>query len=538
MDDFYFGLIVGSGWAGGVLLLVTVVTVFLSARKVKKFRTENDALKPLERYKHISDLDAEAARIIQNGWQEGEAHKAQAKAEIESWRAWIEHEKSAAVAEKETLIAESKEQRAKSAARAEELEARAVAAVRAATAEASRIIEEANVRAREIAGKAFEAMRQKDSLEKTIQALDNLRKGYGDRYVLPIHSMLDDLGEEYTHVEAGQQLKAARESSRVMVETGLAADCEYVEVHRRITAMNFVIDAFNGKVDTIMGRLKSDNYGTLQQEVRDASALVNDNGKAFREARITEEYLLARVNELKWGAAVIGLKEKEKEEQRLIKEKIREEEKAQKEYERAVRDAEKEEQQIAKILEKVRKEAESASDEQKQKYEERLALLTQQLLEAEAKNQRALSMAQQTRAGHVYVVSNIGSFGDEVFKIGMTRRLEPMDRVKELSDASVPFDFDVHAMIYADDAPTFECALHKRFEESRINKVDYRKEFFRLPIVALRNAVLELGGQVSFTMKAEAREYHETLAVNAMRADERRQLVPADVCEAGDDDES
>ena len=130
-------------------------------------------------------------------------------------------------------------------------------------------------------------------------------------------------------------------------------------------------------------------------------------------------------------------------------------------------------------------------------------------------------MAQQTRSGHVYIISNIGSFGDEVFKIGMTRRLEPLDRVKELGDASVPFSFDVHAMIRSEDAPSLERLLHGKFDDLRINKVNYRKEFFRLPLERIRTFAAEKGLDVTFTMAAEAREYRETLALQKMTPAER-----------------
>ena len=103
-------------------------------------------------------------------------------------------------------------------------------------------------------------------------------------------------------------------------------------------------------------------------------------------------------------------------------------------------------------------------------------------MEAEEKNQRALSMAQQTKRGNVYVISNIGSFGENVYKVGMTRRLEPMDRVRELGDASVPFPFDVHAIIESDDAPALENTLHKALALMQVNKVNPRKEFFRVSL--------------------------------------------------------
>jgi hypothetical protein len=131
-------------------------------------------------------------------------------------------------------------------------------------------------------------------------------------------------------------------------------------------------------------------------------------------------------------------------------------------------------------------------------------------------------MAQQTRSGHVYIISNIGAFGEEVFKIGMTRRLEPLDRVKELGDASVPFAFDVHGMIYSDDAPTLERLLHEQFDDLRINKVNYRKEFFRVPLDRVRAFAEEKGFQTTFTMVAEARDYRETQALEKMTPDERQ----------------
>ena len=122
-------------------------------------------------------------------------------------------------------------------------------------------------------------------------------------------------------------------------------------------------------------------------------------------------------------------------------------------------------------------------------------------------------MAQQTRAGHVYVISNIGSFGEQVFKIGMTRRLEPLDRVRELGDASVPFEFDVHALIFSDNAPGLEKQLHRHFLREQVNKVNPRKEFFRIGLPAIRQELEALGVETQWTMSAKAREYRESLRI-------------------------
>jgi hypothetical protein len=120
-------------------------------------------------------------------------------------------------------------------------------------------------------------------------------------------------------------------------------------------------------------------------------------------------------------------------------------------------------------------------------------------------------MAEQTRRGFVYVISNLGAFGEGVFKIGLTRRLDPQERVDELSSASVPFPYDVHAICYSDDAPALEHALHKRFSDRRVNAVNHRKEFFRVKLEDIQAALEEIvDDSVEFTMTAKAEDYFQT----------------------------
>ncbi len=139
--------------------------------------------------------------------------------------------------------------------------------------------------------------------------------------------------------------------------------------------------------------------------------------------------------------------------------------------------------------------------------------LSEKLRQAEERSQRALSMAQPTKRGYVYIISNVGSFGSDVYKIGLTRRLEPLDQVRELGDSSVPFEFDVHALIFSEDAPALETQLHKHFVLTQMNKVNYRKEFFRVDIGHVRDEVEKLGLNAKWTLTAAAREYRETLAI-------------------------
>lgn len=387
----------------------------------------------------------------------------------------------------------------------------------AATIQSGKIIEEANKKAEEIGGKAYEAMKHADLYEQTAKAMKNIIEGYGDEYLIPERSLLDDLAEDFGFTQAGEELKRARDRTKSMIKNNTAAMCDYVEQNRKETAINFVVDAFNGKVDSILSRVKNDNAGKLTQEIKDAFRLVNFNGHAFRDAHISEEYLSARLDELKWGAVVQQLKLEEREEQRKIKEQLREEEKARREYERAMRDAEKEKEYLKKAMEKaqiqITEAISHANTEQRAKYEKQIQELETKLKDAEEKNQRALSMAQQTKIGHVYIISNIGSFGEDVYKIGLTRRLEPLDRIRELGDSSVPFEFDVHALIFSEDAPTLENKLHKHFLLMQMNKVNHRKEFFRVNIKHIKEELDKLGIQVKWTILSEAREYRETLAI-------------------------
>lgn len=382
-----------------------------------------------------------------------------------------------------------------------------------ATQHASEIIQNAKEEAKSIAGDAYKIAEDVDRYRKEATALRNIIEGYGTQYIKPSESVLDGLAEEFGFTEAGQELQRTRELCKKMIDQGLAADSDYVEPYRRNTAIAFILDAFNGKVDSILSTVKATNIGILERKINDAYIIVNRLGSAFRNTKITPEYLNERLNELRWASAVIVLKQKQKEEQRGIKERIREEEKARREYEKTIKEAQKQESAIKVAMEKAMLQIEKANADQRQKYEEKLSELELQLKEAEEKNQRALSMAQQTRSGHVYIISNIGSFGEEVFKIGMTRRLDPMDRVRELGDASVPFPFDVHAMIYSEDAPALETELHKIFASNQVNKVNPKKEFFRIPINDIKEYLDKKDIEIQWTLLAEAAQYRESKAL-------------------------
>jgi GrpB-like predicted nucleotidyltransferase (UPF0157 family) len=478
--------------------------------EIRKLRLEilqkNERIAQLSKWEGIVDAEFKANEILRLANEESLSIVQTAKAKADQLLNEADELLASAQNESEIIRKEAK-------IAASEMKSKAESILNQATANEARILREAKVRAEEIAGEAYNLKQQADDLERTITALKNAVKGYGDEYIIPSYSLLDQLAEDYGFTEAGEDLKNARDKSKLMVKNRTAASCDYVEDYRRTTAINFIVDAFNGKVDSLLSTIKHDNFGTLKQKITDSYYLVNNLGKAFRNAVIADSYLDARVNELKYSTILMELKRKEQEEQREIREQLREEEKARREIEKALRDAAKEEEMLTKAMNKLKAQMEQASEDQKAKYESQIAELELKWKEAEERNQRALSMAQQTRSGHVYVISNIGSFGENVYKIGMTRRLEPLDRVRELGDASVPFPFDVHAMIWSENAPTLETDLHKFFLRNQLNKVNPRKEFFKLTLKEIREKIQGMDVQTKWTMLAEAMQYRESLAI-------------------------
>jgi multidrug efflux pump subunit AcrA (membrane-fusion protein) len=250
----------------------------------------------------------------------------------------------------------------------------------------------------------------------------------------------------------------------------------------------------------------------MKERIKKSFETINKIGES-QTVTIQSAYLDLKIKELVLEYEYQLKRQKEKEELRAAQEELREEEKARREFEQAQKDAEKEEANFEKALEKARKEIGLATGDKHDKLKAQIAKLEQELQEAHLKKERAMSMAQQTKRGHVYVISNIGSFGEQVYKIGMTRRLEPIDRIRELGDASVPFQFDIHAMIYSEDAPALENALHKTFANKKVNMLNYRKEFFKVTLDEIEQRAKEIGLNTEFIRLPEAEEYRETLAI-------------------------
>ena len=273
-------------------------------------------------------------------------------------------------------------------------------------------------------------------------------------------------------------------------------------------AVRLSLRAFNNECEAALTNVRWNNVSTMEKRIQRAFEQINKLNESL-DIGITMEYYQLKLKEL-WLTHEYREKQKEERDHKTEMNRLKREE------ERLTRDAaaaEKEEIRFQKLLDKAKKEAAQAIGADAEKYKAQIAELTKELDAAHAKAFRAKSMAEQTRAGYIYVLSNIGSFGEGVHKIGMTRRLDPNDRVQELGDASVPFLFDTHAMFYCEDAPTIEKELHKLFDKKRVNRANGRKEFFKVSLEEIQNEVRKIKPDIEFIKGIEAQEYFETLAM-------------------------
>ena len=254
-----------------------------------------------------------------------------------------------------------------------------------------------------------------------------------------------------------------------------------------------MLRAYNGEVDDALRTLKPYKLEAAIDRVNKVEDSIEKLGKTMLIA-IDDAYHQLRISEIKLTADYLAMKEEEKEKQKEEKLRLKEEEKAQKEFEKEREKLNKELSHHQAVLAKADETGNViAAEEAKAKI-------------AEVQNgiSGVEERAANIRTGYVYVISNIGSFGEQVLKIGLTRRLDPEERIQELSDASVPFKFDTHAIIFSADAVSLEKQLHQELESHRVNKVNARKEFFRVTPAFVKELLTRLSTEGILTYKEEA----------------------------------
>lgn len=271
-----------------------------------------------------------------------------------------------------------------------------------------------------------------------------------------------------------------------------------------------ILRCFNDECDMLISKVKFNNVAAFIEKIRKSyDALNRMNTK--NAVSISHEYLELKIQELQLAYEYVVKKQEEKEEQRRIREQMREEARLQKEIEEARKDIEKEQKHYINALLKLNKQIDSCDELEKEILLEKKAEIEKHLSDLDLAIKDIDCREANKRAGYVYIISNIGSFGENIYKIGMTRRLDPMERVEELGDASVPFKFDVHAMIFSDDAPTLETALHHAFENKKVNMINGRREFFNVTLEEIEEVVkANYDKTVEFIKIPQAEQYRES----------------------------
>lgn len=369
---------------------------------------------------------------------------------------------------------------------------------------------------------------QIDDLKQKILFLnDEIENKKGLLIELDEEMLLQDFGVykpryQFTNAdEYKRKLDELRDEQKSLIKTGHAAngDTNWT-VNGNLTKgkkmvkdmQKLVLRAFNAECDDVISKVKYNNYDSSLKRLMSARDAISKLGEIMGVS-ISYSYFNSKKEELSLALEYQLQKQKEKEEQKMLREQLREEAKLKKEIEEARKNIEKEQKHYTNALNKALESLDAAkTDEEKAALQEKIEELNGSL-DAINKNLADIDYREANKkAGYVYVISNIGSFGENVYKIGMTRRLDPMERIYELGDASVPFNFDVHAMIFSDDAPKLEAALHNAFADKKVNMINTRREFFNVTLDEIEQVVKDnYEKSAEFVRLADAEQYRLTL---------------------------
>lgn len=275
--------------------------------------------------------------------------------------------------------------------------------------------------------------------------------------------------------------------------------------------INNTLKTFNSDCDTIISKVKYNNLETIESRIKKSFSTLNKLNQDL-EIKIKEDYLNLKLKELHLTYGKELKIQEEKEAKRIEKEILREEKRLMKELEEKRLSIIKERTHYTNELNNLSHLLEK--DPSNNDILEKIKEFEVKIQEIENSLKDIDYRENNKRAGYVYIISNIGSFGENIFKIGMTRRLDPLDRVRELGDASVPFQFDIHALIFSEDAPALENAIHKSLEDKKVNMKNSRKEFFSVTIEEIEKIVKDnFSKTVEFVYKPEAEQYNQSLLI-------------------------
>lgn len=367
-----------------------------------------------------------------------------------------------------------------------------------------------------------ELQNQKEALNSDLESIKKAIKEATAELIVAESLVFEN--DSITSEEYKDKLAMLRLEYKEFLKTEKAVHCNsnlyYGEKKKRQTDnIKQILRCFNAEASSVVSSVTVSNIekarGTLTKSFEQINSIFATDGIS-----LDKQLLEFRLKEINIIYSYLKKKELEIEEQKAIKAQMVEEEKVRREIEREKAKLEKEESQFKNEVDKLMKYLSKSSDDvEKQLYIDKIKELEEKLKLLEKDKENVLQREQNTRAGFVYIISNIGSFGENIYKIGMTRRLDPMDRVKELGDASVPFEFDVHAMIFSEDAPSLETILHNTFKNHQVNLVNPRKEFYNVSLDEIEKIVKEnYNATVTFTHIAEAAQYRESVKIRETMA--------------------
>lgn len=373
-----------------------------------------------------------------------------------------------------------------------------------------------------------------DSIKREIEELQKVKENLvaevielDDKILFQDFGVYEPQFRFTTSEEYKKRLEEIRVEQKALIKQGGAAKChmgwkvngsERAGKKLMAESIKLIVRNFNIECDICVDKVKFSNYESSRNRIIRSFEMQNALNET-NEVRITDEYLMLKLRELELAYEFQKKRKAEKEELRLLKEQQREEERVAREIEARRLELEKEQAHYQNYLKRVNKQIDTEQSEERKNY---LLIKREELGNNLADIDKAMEdldyREANQRAGYVYIISNIGAFGEDVYKIGMTRRLEPEDRISELSGAAVPFKFDVHAMIFSNDAPKLEAALHNAFADKKMNLVNGRKEFFRVTLEEIKKVVQENHDKtVEFVSVPDAEQFRESEMIRKHR---------------------
>ena len=364
--------------------------------------------------------------------------------------------------------------------------------------------------------------------KEEIKSLQDQIISYNDQISIEEYGLYTPHYDFENSLEYKEKLDTVRQAEKAAIKDGSAGviinnmllDGSESKGHRmQLKNIKQLIRTFNIECEAAINKATYTNMPRIEKRIRRSFEQLNKLNTS-NSVCLSSEYLELKLDELPLAFEYAAKKEEEKEKLREEREKEREEKKAQAEIARQKKAVEKERAKQAKHFEqaqallKEKMESVNKGDEKYKSLQEEVEKLKSQLNELDKKSASLDYRENHATAGYVYIISNIGSFGKNIYKIGVTRRLEPLDRIRELSSASVPFKFDVHALIFSDDAYKLETNLHNYFDKQRVNKVNNRKEFFNITIDQIKDALNKYYNRTfDFHEIPEAEEYRKSLEI-------------------------